>query len=195
MASLHILRRSDTGLLHIDASDDPIAVAAGLGTNHVFEVTPVAVFPGLGGALPAVRWILGPDLKCSWYNASISEALAAIANVIEETQEDEPTPKRPKTDPQPVLQQPNPPPPPQPQPPSSPAETLMQHVELCTSIEADKACDITKALKQRVGDDTARRMLLETSQVSAPDGTGRKRRVLKLVGACARGEALRLKEG
>jgi hypothetical protein len=194
MASLHILRRSDTGLLHIDACDDPIVVAAGLSTNHAFEVTPVAVFPGLGGALPAVRWILGPELKCSWYNASISEALAAIGGVLEEDQEDEPPPKRAKTDLQPDLQPISHLPPPQPHPENMPpAETLMQHVELCTSIEADKACDITKALKQKVGDETARRMLLETSQVSAPDETGRKRRVLKLAGACARGEALRLK--
>ena len=88
MATLHILQRSDAKVLHIASSDDPAGCAAALGKDQAFEVTALTTFPGAGSLEDAVQWNLGAPLKGAWYGASVSRALAAVAEVLAD---DEPT--------------------------------------------------------------------------------------------------------
>ena len=105
MTMLHVLQRSDNGLLHIGVSDDPFAYADALSKDQVFEVLPVAVFPG-SDKLEAVRRCLGPALKGSWYQTSVAEAIAAVARALMEDELSEPSPEPEQLEPAPRAEQP-----------------------------------------------------------------------------------------
>jgi hypothetical protein len=196
MSALHVLRRSDTHILHVATSDDPAACAAALSKDQAFEVEVLATFPSAGGLLEAVQWNLGPPVKGAWYAKPVSEALAAVAEVLEDEEEappveaeeaEERAPKRRKRTPaqeEPQAQ-------PEPREPTPLPAALAEHLEVCGSAEAPKATDICQALKQKLGN-AAQELLKDTRQVSVSDAAGHKRRILKLAG-CARGEALRLR--
>ena len=195
MATLHVLRRSDTRILHIAASEDPAACAAALSKDQAFEVEVLATFPSAGGLLEAVQWNLGPPVKGAWYATPVSEALASVVELLEDEEEpvpeaeeaEERAPKRRKQTPAQEETRTKP----EPREPTPLPAALAEHLEVCGSAEAPKATDIWQALKQKLGD-AARELLKNTRQVSVSDAAGHKRRILKLAG-CARGEALRLR--
>jgi hypothetical protein len=191
MASLHVLRRTDTQIIQVACSDDAVAYAAALSKDQAFEVEVLAVLNGAGGLLEAVQRDLGPSVKGAWYNKGLGEVLASVVEALESedslpVEDEERPPKRQRPAQEELEAQPEPR-----QPTTLPA-ALAEHLEICRSSEAPKALEVIRALKQRLSTEAAHALLKDLHQVSVSDAAGHKRRILKPA-SCARGEALRLR--
>ena len=186
MADLHVLRRTDSELLHVARSDDATKCAAALGSDHAFDVEVAALLPGLGPQLPRVQQHLGRPVKGCWYAAPLPLVLGAVATSMAQPA----VPAAPAAD-MPVggggaeaMETGS-------EEPGAEAEPLQQYLEPCSIAEADKAADVLRALRERVGKEAAALLLRGARQVTLAGADGKKRRVYKA--GRVRGEALRLK--
>jgi hypothetical protein len=75
--------------------------------------------------------------------------------------------------------------------PGAEADPLHKYLEPCSIAEADKAADVRRVLREKVGKEAAGQLLRCARQVTLPGADGKKRRVFKA--GRTRGEALRLK--
>lgn len=162
MSTLHVLRRTDSDLLHIGRSDNTADCALALSAEQAFDIEVCLSLPNMGEQLPALQRRLGAPVKGCWYAAALPAVLSAMASSLAE-------------------------------PPAAPAseEGLLQHTERCPIAEADKASDVMRALREKLGKDVADQLLRDAKQVTLAGADGKKRRVYKA--GCARGQALRVR--
>ena len=185
MADLHVLRRTDSELLHVARSDDATKCAAALGGDHAFDVEVAALLPGLGPQLPCVQQHLGMPVKGCWYAAPLPLVLEAVAASVAQPA----VPAAPAVD-MPVgeasveaMEGCS-------EEPGADADPLRQYLEPCSIAEADKAADVLRMLREKVGKEATELLLRGARQVTLAGADGRKRRVSKA--GRTRGEALRL---
>jgi hypothetical protein len=182
MADLHVLRRTDSDLLHVARSDDAARCAAALGSGQAFEVEVAAVLPGLGAQLPAVQQRLGAPVRACWYAAPLAVVLSALAASMAQPEPAAAADAGPvggeSTDAMESCEE-------------EEAGPLQQYLEPCSIAEADKAADVLRALRERLGKQEADAVLRCARQVTLAGADGKKRRVFKA--GRVRGQALRLK--
>ncbi|OYV32740.1 MAG: hypothetical protein B7Z80_26045 [Rhodospirillales bacterium 20-64-7] len=164
---LHLVRRADNGLLQVHRSNDASAWAEALASGHAFDVEVLAIFPEMGERLPQVLWQLGSPLKGNWYEESLTSALRALLDALED-----------KAGEGAVVAQ----------PPAAPS-CLEELLEPCRNVEADAAVAVRESLSERLGKEASKELLAGLSQVVLPDASGRKRRVFR----DSEGRALRLR--
>ena len=140
----------------------------------------------MGPQLPCVQQHLGMPVKGCWYAAPLPVVLGAVATVMAQ-------PAMPAA---PVAAMPageesveameacS-------EEPGADADPLQQYLEPCSIAEADKAADVLRALREKVGKEATELLLRGARQVTLAGADGRKRRVFKA--GRTRGEALRLK--
>jgi hypothetical protein len=204
MADLHVLRRSDSELLHVARSDDAVKCAAALSSDQAFDVQVAALLPGLGPWLPAVQQRLRAPVKGCWYAAPLPAVLGAMAASMEQAAGPA-APAGPEggddvmeicegvcseaglagprrvTKAAPVVEG-----------EGADADPLQEYLEVCSIAEADKAADVTRALGERLGKEAAKQLLRSARQVALAGADGKKRRVFKA--GRVRGQALRLRQ-
>ena len=202
MAHLHVLQRSDSELLHVARSDDATKCAAALGSDQAFDVDVAALLPGLGPWLPAAQQRLRAPVKGCWYKAPLPVVLGAVAASMEQAAG--PTaPAGPEGEgdameicegarseaglvgPRGVTKA-------TPTAEAEGAEPLQEYLEVCSIAEADKAADVMRALREKLGKEAAKQLLRNARQVTLASADGKKRRVFKV--GQVRGQALRLRQ-
>ena len=205
MADLHLLKRTDSELLHCGRSSNARSFAAALANGHAFEVQIAALYPGLGAKLPEVQRRMGGHVRNGWHRVGLHDALGALAATLTPeaaTALDAAAEPAPAAAPTPVG-------PAQEEPGHASDATAMEtdaadedantervselrkHLEPCPYKEADKVTTVAQVLRARLGKDAAERLLLGAKQSVLKDSCGRKRKVLKE--GCPTGKAWRVR--
>ena len=207
MVDLHLLKRTDCELLHCGRSSNAGSFAAALASGHAFEVQIAALYPGLGAKLPEVQRRMKGHVRNGWHRAGLHDALGALAAALtpqaatafdaatEPTQAATPAPAGPAQE--------------EPGQASDAAEAAMEtdaadkdadnervrelrkHLEPCPYFEADKVTTVAQALRARLGNEVAARLLQGAKQSVLKDSCGKKRKVLKE--GCPKGKAWRVR--
>ena len=196
---LHLLRRTDSELLHLGRSNNASSFAAALGSGHAFEVQIAAMCPGLGARLPEVQRRMGGHVKNGWHSTGLHTALAAVAAAVMPAQLVAPGDTAAGVEPvQDELGKPShatngamETEPPKATEASEEVMELRKHLETCPYLEADKTVDVTRALRAALGKEAATRLLRGAKQCVLKGRDGKKRKVLKE--GCAKGQAWRVK--